>query len=71
MRNAFHHAAVAREGVGEVVNDVVAGRLNCAAGLLCNRHTYGVSDALTQRTGSGFNASGVAHFRVTQVLECS
>ncbi len=24
MRNAFHHAAVAHEGVGEVVDDVVS-----------------------------------------------
>ena len=66
VRNAFHHAAVAQERIGEVVNDVVARTVElCRQGLLSNRHTHGIRNALTQRTGSGFNASGVAHFRVT------
>ncbi|MNS83220.1 hypothetical protein D3C72_1170010 [compost metagenome] len=66
VRNAFHHTAVAHEGVGEVVNDVVAWTVElCRQRFLCNRHTDRVRNTLTQRTGSGLNASGVTHFRVT------
>jgi molybdopterin/thiamine biosynthesis adenylyltransferase len=32
---------------------------------LKNFRTHSVSNALTQRAGGGFYASGVAHFRVT------
>ena len=66
MRNAFHHAAIAHERVGEVVNDVVARTVELRRqGLLSNRHTHSVCNTLTQRAGGGFYASGVAHFRVT------
>ncbi len=61
VRNAFHHAAVAHEGVGVVVNDLVARTVELRRqGLLGNRHAHGVGDALAQRAGGGFNASGVA-----------
>ncbi len=66
MRNAFHHAAVAHERVGEVVNDVVARTVElCSQGLLSNRHTHRVRNALTQWASRGFNTRGVTHFRVT------
>lgn len=72
MRNAFHHAAIAHECIGEVVHDVVTRTVElCCQSLLGNRHTHGVSNTLTQRAGGGFYTSGVTHFRVTGVLECS
>jgi hypothetical protein len=61
--DAFHQAAVAGEHVGLVVDQPVAeARCQVALG---NRHADGVGDALTQRTGGGFDAGGVAVFRVT------
>ena len=66
VRNAFHHAAVAHERVGEVVYDVVTRTVELRRQrLLSNRHTHSVSNTLTQRAGGGFYASGVTHFRVT------
>ena len=66
VRNAFHHAAIAHERIGEVVNDVVTRTVELRRqGLLSNRHTHSVCNTLTQRAGGGFYASGVAHFRVT------
>ncbi len=67
VRNAFHHAAVAHKDVGEVVNDIVARTIKLRRqSFLGNRHPDGVGNTLTQRASSGFNASGVAHFRVTR-----
>ena len=67
MRNAFHHAAVAHERVGEVVNNVMTGTVELRRQrLLSNRHTHCVSNTLTQWAGGGFYASGVTHFRVTE-----
>ena len=66
MRDAFHHAAVAHEGVGEVVDDVVARTVELRRrGLLGDSHPDRVSDT-AQRTGGGFHACGVADFRVTR-----
>ncbi|VGQ05312.1 hypothetical protein SB6094_03719 [Klebsiella quasivariicola] len=67
VRNAFHHAAVAHKGVGVVVNDVVARTVKLRRqGFLGDSHPDRVSDTLTQRTGGGFHARGVADFRVTR-----
>ncbi|SXE21908.1 Uncharacterised protein [Klebsiella variicola] len=67
VRDAFHHAAVAHEGVGEVVDDVVARTVELRRqGFLGDSHPDRVSDTLAQRTGGGFHARGVADFRVTR-----
>ncbi len=70
MRNAFHHAAVAHEGVGVVVDDIVSRTVELRRRFLGDSHPDRVSDT-AQRTGGGFHACGVADFRVTRVLECS
>ncbi|MNP05673.1 hypothetical protein D3C76_976280 [compost metagenome] len=67
VRDTFHHAAVAEECIGEVVNNVVTRTVELRRQrLLSNRHAHCVSNTLTQRTGSGFNTCGVTHFRVTR-----
>ncbi len=67
MRDAFHHAAVAHKGVGEVVNNVVARTVKLRRkGLLSNRHTHSIGNTLAQRTGRGFHTGGVTHFRVAR-----
>ncbi|VTN11031.1 Uncharacterised protein [Raoultella terrigena] len=72
VRNAFHHAAVAHERVGEVVNDIVARTVELRRqGFFSNRHPDRVGNPLAQRAGGGFNAGGIANFRVARVLECS
>src|SRR5690606_29537438 len=67
VRNTFHHAAVTEENVGIVIDNLVTfavelGRKN----LFCQCHTHAVSNTLTQRSSSGFNAWGVAQFRVAR-----
>ena len=67
MGDTFHQAAVAHEGVGVVVNDVVTRLVELLGhGLLGDRHADGIGDALTQRTGRGFNARRVTVLRVTR-----
>ncbi|SYD71601.1 Uncharacterised protein [Klebsiella pneumoniae] len=67
VRNAFHHAAVAHEGVGVVVDDIVSRTVELRRqGFLGDSHPDRVSDTLAQRTGGGFHACGVADFRVTR-----
>jgi hypothetical protein len=64
--NAFHHAAIAQEHVGVVVDDVVAGTVELRAQhFFGQRETHGWR-ALAQRAGGGFDARGVAEFRVTR-----
>ncbi|CAI1164975.1 Uncharacterised protein [Serratia entomophila] len=67
VRDAFHHAAVAHEGVGVVVDDVVAGAVELGAeGAFGDGEADGVGDALAERAGGGFNAGGIAVFRVAR-----
>ncbi|SBL84089.1 Uncharacterised protein [Klebsiella oxytoca] len=67
VRDTFHHAAVAHERISEVVNDVVARAVELRRqGFLRNRHPHRIRNALPQRSGSGFHARGVAHFRVAR-----
>ncbi|MNI76978.1 hypothetical protein D3C73_1332420 [compost metagenome] len=67
VRDTFHHAAVAHEGVGEVVNNVVTWTVKLRRQrFFSDSHTHRVSDALTQRTGSRFHTRGITHFRVTR-----
>lgn len=49
--DAFHHAAVTHEGVGVVVDNVVARTVKLRRQrFFCNRHTDCVGNTLTQRT---------------------
>ncbi len=65
--DAFHHAAIAHKRVGEVVDNVVTRAVELRRQrFFGDSHAHGVSDALAQRTGGGFHASGVAHFRVAR-----
>ena len=67
VRDTFHHAAVAHESIGEVVNDVVTRTVKLRRQrFFSDSHTHCIRNALTQRTGRGFNTRGVTHFRVTR-----
>ena len=67
VRDTFHHAAVAHERVGEVVNNVVARAVELRRqSFLRDGHTNRIRNTLPQRTGGGFHARGVADFRVTR-----
>ncbi|MNQ60098.1 hypothetical protein D3C85_743670 [compost metagenome] len=67
MADAFHHAAVAEEGVGEVVDDGVARTVELRAQhLLGDGETDRVGNALAQRASGGLDARGVAVFRVAR-----
>ncbi len=66
MRDAFHHAAITHEDIGIVVYDVMTRTVELRGqGALSDSKTDRISDALPQRTGGGFNAGGVAIFRMT------
>ncbi|CAK6470916.1 hypothetical protein PSEG_05568 [Pseudomonas sp. Nvir] len=67
VRNAFHHAAVAHESVGEVVNDIVARTVELRGQrFFRDSHAHGVGNPLAQRAGGGFHTGGVADFRVAR-----
>ena len=73
MADAFHHATVAQEGIGEVVHDVetLAALFLVELGgqqFLGQCHAHRIGNALPQRAGGGFHAGGDAHFRVTRCL---
>ena len=67
MADAFHQAAITHEYIGVVINNLVARsvELGCQQAL-CQRHTHRVGDALTQRTGGGFNPGRDIHFGVAR-----
>lgn len=72
MGDTFHQAAVAHEGVGVMVDDVVTRLVELLGhGLLGDRHAHGIGDALTQRASGGLDARGITVLRVTWVRECS
>ena len=69
MREAFHHAAVAHEDEGAVVDDLVIGFVEFfGEQLLGQRHADRVREALAERTGGGFDARRDAELRVTGCL---
>ncbi len=69
VADAFHHAAVTEEHVGVVVDDVVAGTVELPRhDLLRHGETDSVGKALTERTGGGLDAGGVAELRVARGL---
>ena len=66
VADAFHQATIAHEHIGVVVNDVVARLVEFGGQQFFGQsHAHGIGDALSQRTGGGFNARGDAHFGVT------
>ena len=67
VRNAFHHAAVAEEGIAVVVDDGEAVAVEFGGQQLLGQcHAHGVADALAERAGGRFDARGVAEFRVAR-----
>jgi hypothetical protein len=69
VRDAFHQATVAGEGVGVVVDDGVAGFVEFSGQQrFGQRHAHGIAQALTQRAGGRFHARGDAHFGVARGL---
>jgi hypothetical protein len=67
--DALHQAAVAEEGVGVVVDDLVAVTVVLRGQhLLGERHADRVADALTERAGGGLDAGGVAVLGVARGL---
>ncbi|CAI1174446.1 Uncharacterised protein [Serratia rubidaea] len=65
--DAFHHAAVAHKDVGVVVDDVMARTVELGGqGAFGDGEADGVGDALTERTGGGLDAGGVAVLRVAR-----
>ena len=65
MRNTFHHAAVAEENVGEMINDIkiVAVKRGCQR-TLRYRHADGIADALSEGSGRGLDPRRIAVLRV-------
>jgi hypothetical protein len=64
--DALHQAAVAEEGVGAMVDDLVAVTVVLRGEhLLGQRHADGIADALAERPGGGLDAGGVAVLGVT------
>ena len=57
MRDALHHAAVAEEHVGVVVDNLVAWAIERRGQyFLGQRHADGVCETLSERTGRRFDA---------------
>ena len=67
VADAFHHAAVAEEHVGVVVDDAVAFAVELRRqDLLGDGEAHGIGQALAERAGGGLDARGVAVLRVTR-----
>ena len=64
LGNALHQAAVAHQHIGFVINEFVAEAGGQMA--LGDGEAHGIGDALAQGARGGFNASGVAIFRVAR-----
>ncbi len=67
VRNAFHHAAIAQEHIGVVVDDGVAVTVELGRhDFFGQGEAHGVGDALAERAGSGLDARGVTMLRVAR-----
>ena len=66
LGNAFHQAAVAGQHIGLVIDEVIA-EAGCQMAL-GNGKAHGIGKALAQGPGGGFNACGMAIFRVARGL---
>ena len=66
MRYAFHHATVAHEDVGVVVNDAQTVFIKFGSqDFFGQSHAYCVGNTLSQWAGCSFHAVGVAVFGMT------
>jgi hypothetical protein len=66
VRNAFHQAAVANEGIGVVVDDLVRRAVEgLAQQALGERHADGVGQPLPEWSGGRFDAGGDPELGVT------
>lgn len=71
MRDAFHQATVADEGIGEVVDDGQARAVELGRQQrLGQRHAHGVRHALAQRAGGGLDPGVMPTSGWPGVLEC-
>ncbi len=69
MGDAFHQTAVAHEHIGVVIDDLVPVAVELRShDLLGHGEADGIGQALTQRTGGGLDARGIAELRVTRGL---
>ena len=67
VADAFHHAAVAKEAIGAVVDDFKSVAVEFRGEhLFGKRHADGVGNALTERTGRGFHPRRNADFGVAR-----
>ena len=67
--NAFHHVAIAAQGIDVVVENLKAGLIEVRPQPLAgDGHTHAVSDSLTERAGGGFHAGGPAIFGMSRSL---
>ena len=66
LADALHEAAVARDHVGVVIDDIIA--IALVEQPLGERHADGVAEALPQRAGGGLDAGGMAIFGMTRRL---
>ena len=63
--NALHHAAVADERRGVIIeNGIAVAVKNCGKMPFCHSHADGHSKALTERAGGSLNAGGMGIFRM-------
>ncbi len=66
---AFHQAAIAEEHIGVVVDDLMTRLIELRRhDFLRQGEAHGVGQALTQRTGGGLDAGGVAELRMARGL---
>lgn len=64
--NTLHSTAITEEGVGVVVDELVARLVEDSSGVgLSNSQTDGVGETLAQRTSGDLNTGGVVSFGVT------
>src|SRR6266404_5699076 len=67
--DAFHHVEVASNGIDVVVEQLEAGTVEVLGEpTFGDRHSHRVTDALPQRTGSGFDAWSQVILRVARTL---
>ena len=65
--NTFHQAAIAQEGVGVVINNIMARAIELLRqGFLCQRKADRIGNTLPERPRSGFNTRRVAVFRMAR-----
>ena len=65
-RDTFHHVAVAADGVGPVVDNLMTGLIEMRGEpAFGDGHADGIGETLAERAGGGFDAGCVTVFRMT------